>query len=181
MYDEESRLKYAPTMIQLLDRCWCDFGLGRWSSGNEDGEVRGNYDIFSPRNVAHWEEANIVRARKEYVKKLKGGAGEKESDAGDVEAAPGEEEGLVDPGQPTSINDTQTTREEPYLWRLWDRIFQSRPSSLNHSNQEQPLVKSQNHTTEDRAPSNLPWFRREYDLRRHGMDIIIDFSWSRES
>ncbi len=180
-YDEESRFKYAPAMIQLLDRCWCDFGLRLWPSGDEGDEWRGSSDLFSPRDVAQWEKASVNVARKEYTKKLKGSVAEKDGNTIAGEVAPGEEDdGPIVSDQPEAVNDTQSSSEPPFLWRLWDGIFQSKPSSLNHSNLEQPSTKLGNHTTEvPTVPSEQSWFRREYDLRKHGIDIVIDFSWNR--
>lgn len=181
MYDEESRLKYAPAMIQLLDRCWCDFGISLWSTGNEGSGPR---DLFSPRDVSQWENASIKLAREGYVRKLKGSAAEKENSDGTTAEggiAPEEEGKSVEADGSGAVNITRSSSESPFLWRLWDDIFQSTPSSLNHSSQEQAPIEAQNDTTVPDTPSDQSWFRREYDLRKHGLDIVIDFSWSRRS
>lgn len=185
MYDEESRLKYAPAMIQLLDRCWCDFGLGLSSFGNDGGVMRG--DLFSPRDVTQWENASIQLAREDYVKKLKGNqAVEESSDASEEEDAveDEDEDDQIDTDEFGTVNGTRASAESPSLWRLWDSVFQSTPSSLNHSSTERAPSETQNDTTGSSvpdAPSNQSWFRREYDLRKHGLDIVIDFGWSRGS
>lgn len=183
MYDEESRLKYAPAMIQLLDRCWCDFGIGLWSLGNEGVEARGN--LFSPRDVTQWENASIKTAREAYVRKLKGSVVEKDggSSKSTEEEVPEEEDGSVKGDELGTVNNTRSSSDSPFLWRLWDDIFKSTPSSLNHSSQEQAQIESQDNDTIEvlDTPSNQSWFRREYDLRKHGLDIVIDFSWSRRS
>ncbi|KLO08186.1 hypothetical protein SCHPADRAFT_944675 [Schizopora paradoxa] len=174
MYDEENRIKYAPAMIQLIDRCWCDFGL--WSTSVEGDGKRG--DIFSPRDVSRWENASIQVARKDYARKLK--ESKKESTVGDESASIGEK-GAGEVDESKTVDNTRSSTDSPFLWRLWDDIFQSTPSSLNHSSQEQAPSESQNDTIIPDIPSNESWFRREYDLRKHGLDIVIDFSWSRES
>jgi hypothetical protein len=165
-----------PSVMQVVNRCWCDL-----SSGN----------FFEPFSVSEWEHISIRRVVSELENNAK--IAEEKQRALEVSDDTGATTSEANPSTTSEFASTNVTHvEEPKV-----TLVPSRPPASKgwlstlfdcHSSLPTPSplgIPSKDHIT--RTPpyippkEKLPLLRREYDLRQYGLDMIIDFGWSRES
>lgn len=163
----------VPAMIAVEEHCWCDVSSG----------------AFSPVNLTKWEEASVNRLVENLEFVI---AAEKEADRKrQCEVVDGE---LKTNG--TSCDDELQSsaprkRRRPRfpildLLELLGLAPAKHPFPLKAANDSS--IPEERETTADvvtppdahlEKPSvRLPWLRREYDLRRFGFAMVLDFGWS---
>lgn len=168
-----------PKVIRTVDRCWCDFSAG---------------GLFEPFNVSHWERVSVQRLKDDLERQQK-------LDEPSVLATESAEQAssatvVVTPDMPrtpapapATPNRTKFITNSANLWSLL------RPFNIKTNNPQRHIpspspepsmsqipsldhvgvnVSSRPHSKED-----LPFIRKEYDLRTYGLGVIMDFSWTR--
>ncbi|RPD81609.1 hypothetical protein L226DRAFT_564291 [Lentinus tigrinus ALCF2SS1-7] len=177
-----------PTTIPVADRCWCDLSHG----------------FFAPFNNTKWEELSVMRAKENLEKEM--AAEEMAREQAMCEAAGGEEtmgSGAckvleAEPATPEETPIPSLSFPESLIWKFVQRLrsrgkatgaIPSAPSKAEvlESSQESEEFSEPEATVSD-APKvttspeqssvRLPWLRREYDLRRFGFAMVLDFGWS---
>jgi hypothetical protein len=146
-----------PSAMRVVDRCWCDFSTT---------------DIFEPFNVTHWEYVSVQRMKDDLERKNK----------------------LVD-GENAALNDT-ANRNQPYpestlsiiingpsaglLWKMIASfIIQQKTFNSHPLPPTRPNADVNDHAPPSNSNENRALIRREYDLRPHGIGVIVDFGWRR--
>jgi hypothetical protein len=162
-YDDNNR---QPTVVRLMDRCWCDF-----SSGN----------LFEPFNVTRWELASVRRFAKELVRdRERAKEKEREREVGKEEAEARRDNislafAATTPPGTKSNADTPLEKEQKGTFEAFRSAFWRAPSSTaTLSNSPSPLP----------SETDLPAQRRpvasgEIDLEPYGFDLVLDFRWTR--
>jgi hypothetical protein len=83
---------------------------------------------------------------------------------------------------------TEESTEHKTTWLQWFSKFSGSISTSLISEGNQPVrplketlrgTETQKPESGSSVPSPLPWLRRKYDLRPHGIDLIVDFGWNR--
>ena len=156
------------TVMNLMDRCWCDFSSG---------------SFFDPFNVTRWELASVKRFTKELVlerERAKEKEREREAKGNGVELEPESDSassGFAAPTPPPAPRPSATASSEkdnkksPFevlrsaFWRAPSIVSISNPPSLSDA----PLQ-------EERRPV-APG---EFDLEPYGFDLVLDFRWTRQ-
>lgn len=163
----------VPQMIPIEEHCWCDVSSG----------------IFSAVNLTKWEERSVNRLAEELESVI---AAEKEAER--KQRCEAVDEGVKTNG--TSCDtDLQSTpsrkRRRPRLpFHKLLELFGLVPTPSNNSGLQpanDTLASSGREENSSSGPASdanpqrpslrLPWFRREYDLRRFGFAMVLDFGW----
>ncbi|KAJ7837176.1 hypothetical protein B0H14DRAFT_3870513 [Mycena olivaceomarginata] len=155
--------KPLPPVMSTLDRCWCDF----WGNG-----------FFDPYNVSQWERASVLRLADEIERERK----EEQQVASEVEAPESSEPTEVEPMPRTAAPDpTPSARSiRGVAAGMWSVVHPYIQTIRAVAESKIPLFKMDNVTAS--APvESLPALRWEYDLRTHGLGLIVDFGWTRSS
>jgi hypothetical protein len=165
-----------PKVIRTVDRCWCDFSAG---------------GLFEPFNVSHWERVSVQRLKDDLERQQK--VDEPSSLATEsVGQAPSATIVLDMPRTPvpTQPNRTKILAPSDNIWSFL-RPFNIKMSDLRHyipppspepstprgvpsSERAEVTSSSGPHSNED-----LPFIRKEYDLRTYGLGVIVDLGWTR--
>ncbi|KAJ7071369.1 hypothetical protein C8F01DRAFT_1206884 [Mycena amicta] len=140
-----------PSVVRTLDRCWCDV----WTSG-----------FFEPYNVSQWEESSILRLATELVAAHKTQV-EPVAETETVTST----QGNVHESMPRTAAPESTARG--MMRGMWKRVSWPRRRRA-----VQPVVVLEPPQTETTLLSPLRW---EYDLRSHGLGLVIDFAWTRRN
>jgi len=166
-----------PSVMHVADRCWCDFSAG---------------GFFEPFNVSHWEHISVDRfkvdleRRQETEENMKS---EREQDLVDKTALSG-----LDAGNLATQTDSKMPRTAPpevggTIWsrlQIFRRKFDSPLPSVHiplpeskpsHDLPSKPDIRQT--APYAAAQEGLPLLRKEYDLRLYGLDVVIDFGWTR--
>lgn len=180
-----------PTDIHIADHCWCDLTSGKF---------------FEPFDLAKWELESVVKLRDElqFQRQL---LAQTEEDTMEKDEARSEGEEPQAHVNSTSNANAPSAPNAPMYASKWPSIIGSMwsllhpPSRLPSASVSQPtsheatstLVASSTSVTTPTdtgltsssvvlgvASTSLPLFRREYDLRPYGFDMVIDFGWSRK-
>ncbi|KAJ7596614.1 hypothetical protein C8J56DRAFT_917882 [Mycena floridula] len=143
--------KPLPIVIRAADRCWCDFASGTF---------------FEPFNVTRWEEISIHKQKFELERQQR------------IEDAK-EREQLNE--QPKTAAPEATPRpSSPSFLKTSSKFLQSFISSpFGRSSQKSEELSKPENATDTSTASRL--LRKEYDLRQYGLDLILDFGWTRET
>ncbi|KAJ3713575.1 hypothetical protein C8R42DRAFT_684383 [Lentinula raphanica] len=148
--------KPLPTMIHPADRCWCDLSTA---------------GFFESFNTSQWEKLSIEKLRNSLERQEK----VEEKIKQQLEPQPAENDTLTAvPGSTARFNTTSITQG---LWSLL------RPKR-SQTSAKPPVVEldmpSRNSSETDFVVESapLPLLRREYDLSRFGVGIILDFGAS---
>jgi hypothetical protein len=156
-----------PSTIHPVDRCWCEFSLN---------------NLFEPFNVTDWERSTVEWLKGEQRESMRTLVETIEAD--DV----AKQDLDADDSAALSLTNNRTTILKSLLRAIYRRAHLPSPlpsplapptSSIQADHT--PVKAEQNPPTpapSDKRPSR-PWLRREYDLREYGMDLIVDFGWSR--
>ena len=182
----------VPSTIPVADRCWCDVSNG----------------FFSPFNATKWEEQSVLHVKETLEKEM---AMERRArEKAECEAAAGEEVAelaacQVTAEQPVSPvpNPTPTftlfrlTPPEQYIWDVFQALL-PRPTptpptpspatsleGLTASGEPSPKLELAMPESPQAVPEGSSvrwsWLRREYDLRRFGFAMVVDFGWPASS
>ncbi|KAF9258615.1 hypothetical protein L218DRAFT_729072 [Marasmius fiardii PR-910] len=171
-YWEYEQAKSLPSVIHPVDRCWCDFSSG---------------SFFEPFNTSHWEITSVRRAKAQIEKQLKldeasQALGEPKATKTDEQATTGMEmPRTASPSTPPSPSSSSSTvlrsgftSIRPTLWKFVQSLRRpgsdGQPSSIDSSNSA---------SAESNSAKPLSLIRGEYDLRRYGIGMFVDFRWSR--
>ncbi|KAI8983388.1 hypothetical protein BD414DRAFT_418663, partial [Trametes punicea] len=161
-----------PDMMPLEEHCWCDLSSG----------------VFSPINMTKWEEASVNRVVENLERDL---AAEKEAarrqQCEETDAARNSN-GTSCADEPLSVAPRKRRRRRFPILNLLNLLGLA-PSSANtptNASDATATPTAQKANTSDSFPSRnspqqtsigLPWIRREYDLRRFGFAMVLDFGW----
>jgi hypothetical protein len=156
----------------MLSRCWCDFQ---------------STPFFGYPNVTEWERDSI-RAAIEAANLTQPSPPEPAKEGQVLEA-----EQMAEP----SVEDTLTTSSwltHPFAshgmrrWYKWVDILHGRKEPIIVAQSDAPDDEIELHEGQEQSgqipdrqssKETLPWFRRKYDLRPYGVDLIVDFGWRR--
>ena len=179
-----------PTTISIADRCWCDLSHG----------------FFAPFNNTKWEELSVTRVKDSLEKELaaeerareqarcEAAGGEQNTGSGACEVPQDE------PAAPEPTPSPSLSFPESLIWKFAQRL-RSRgktastvpindslvegPEPTQASNPSKGYLEAHGAVTgvpkvtivPEQSPVRLPWLRREYDLRRFGFAMVLDFGW----
>ncbi|KAF4572522.1 hypothetical protein EYR36_007029 [Pleurotus pulmonarius] len=176
-----------PSTIRVIDRCWCDFSTN---------------GFFEPYNVTQWEWNSVDKLKTDLEKQAAATLmlefAEKKHDGEFASPAASLTTSQVDmprtaASNPASQTPTQYSNRPTFLrqvlwvllWPLVPKPDFGVPVHLPHGFVPQPdpsdasAAISPEISSMEPPESFLPLFRREYDLRPYGLNITIDFGWSR--
>ncbi|CDO70897.1 hypothetical protein BN946_scf184829.g5 [Trametes cinnabarina] len=162
----------VPRMMPIEEHCWCHVSGG----------------LFSPINLTKWEESSVNRVV-EVLEKHHADLRELERRA-QCEAEAAETKGNV-----TSCAEQFPTpaphprrRKKMSIMKFLDLLGLVPPHSkgvnssdeTSHAKQREVVAADSTSTSQEHVqepPIKLPWFRRDYDLRRFGFAMVLDFGW----
>jgi len=156
-----------PTVIRLMDRCWCDFSTG---------------SLFEPFNVSTWEYASVQRLKKDLVLgKQRAAERERQRAAKEGEAeSETNDTGFAEPTPPPSPRTIIVTskKEKGNTFETLRSVFWRAPSTAQKQpNTPSSLIPTETPLDEERRPITS-W---EFDLEPYGFDLVLDFRWTRQS
>ncbi|KAF8845495.1 hypothetical protein BDN67DRAFT_977521 [Paxillus ammoniavirescens] len=172
---ELNLLDFTPPIMRVADRCWCDFASG----------------VFEPYDVQKWERDSVERAVVEIESEWKKRS-EAEGDAG-LNATTLQ---LVEEPKTTNpIGGQQydTSQQAPSATRGALSIFRSifgRPltraetsptSSSSIIPSTPPEIPATPSTVEPPLPVETSLSPGQVDMRPFGVDLILDYRWSRKA
>ncbi|KAJ3879339.1 hypothetical protein F5051DRAFT_371261 [Lentinula edodes] len=147
--------KPLPSMIQPADRCWCDLSTA---------------GFFEPFNTSLWERMSVEKLKDTLERQVR------------------IEEKIKQLEFQVSENDTQSAQPSPTAYANVKSIAQGfwsllRSNGLMDPNPPSPPAElGTARNISDPMPAigtpPLPLLRREYDLRRFGVGLVIDFGSS---
>jgi hypothetical protein len=155
-----------PSFMRVIDRCWCDFSTT---------------SIFEPFNISSWEYASVMRIKENL---------EQQNQPEDVpQTEPEVPSNDTVSGTSDSMPLTTTSAVFRGGWLPKFSLYYHEPEASSNDDPplpepeaplaDQPPIPDVEVPTPISNPNEkLPFFRRKYDLRPHGMDMIIDFGWS---
>ena len=160
-----------PKVMRTVDRCWCDFSAG---------------GLFEPFNVSHWERISIQRLRDDLERQKKFDepsvlATESAENASSTTTLNTLDMPRTPAPAPVTPNRTKFIANSVDIWSLL-RPFNIKtkghilPSSPEPSMSQTPPSSDR---AEVRSKEDLPFLRKEYDLRTYGLGIIVDVGWTR--
>ena len=154
-----------PPVMRVVDRCWCDLSTG---------------SIFEPFNVSNWEYISVQQMKEDLELQNK--------HEEDPQMTPELASNDTVIGNP--LPDLVPLIDTPTATKSWFSViypFHREPKPSSPVAESLPLVDQpspQTVRTSDPPPQisidRRPLLRREYDLRPYGLDMIIDFGWSRK-
>lgn len=163
-----------PTVIRAADRCWCDLTSGAF---------------FEPFNVSHWEYLSVQRLKDNLEKRQKASDDlphelMESRDKFERDVHPGGTEIGVSSKIWSALKDLS-----PGFYHSFSRyMFHSETASEAVPSDGAPLfcpspsVSGAMKATPPVANANatkLSLIRGEYDLRPYGLNMVLDFTWSR--
>jgi len=155
-----------PTVMRAVDRCWCDFSLG---------------SFWEPFNVSQWEYLTVQRVRRDLERQ------QKDADAalaGIISQIPMSTNDAMGLPNQTLLSPSNSTIPTSTIWSWlmnFPRGSQQASTAETRETDLSLLVEAQNTTSASQLmiPRNLPFIRKEYDLRPYGIGLIVDLGWSR--
>jgi hypothetical protein len=148
------------TSIALLSRCWCDFQ---------------RTPFFGYYNVTEWEVESLKQAAK----------------AANISSALNLVQEAEAPADAQSLT-SNYSRVHAHHRRVWKWIgtlrkslggnlpgLRSIPRDGNMVETSEVIGGPQSTSQGDIKREALPWFRWKYDLRPHGINLIVDLGWRR--
>jgi len=164
-----------PTVIRLMDRCWCDFSSG---------------SFFEPFNVSTWEYASVKRLKKELVlgkeRAAERGRQREAKERGEESGKNNESPGFAAPTPPPTLRTIiAISKEKKNTFETLRSVFWRAPSTTPNapSSASSSLIptaiplKQEIPLDEQRRPVTS-W---EFDLEPYGFDLVLDFRWTRQS
>lgn len=177
-----------PSHIQPVDHCWCDIF-----------SVRG---LFEPTDVSTWERKTVERMQRKLMEQAKAAnkkamasavAAQNEKIEGEGEA----QNGTSSPDDVKAVEDRDPSQQgergrQRLFYRLRNLVRPTRsaepvkaspspsPSLTEILSPSETASVSNSYSSQESAKPELTvrrkWF---YDLRPYGLDVTIDFNWSR--
>ncbi|KII86400.1 hypothetical protein PLICRDRAFT_56110 [Plicaturopsis crispa FD-325 SS-3] len=151
-----------PPVIRLQDRCWCDLRSG---------------SVFAPFNVTDWEFTSVQRLAAHMLSRKK-----REMQSELEEQARARNESSVDTEEDV-VTATLPSTSAPV--RTGPAALLSTLRSIFRKSHSDPpetsITVNETSSSSERLSVGtfaLPPLRKEYDLRSHGLDLIVDFGWS---
>lgn len=150
-----------PTVIRAVDRCWCDLSSGTF---------------FVPFNVSNWERASVLRLKQELERQQ-----QRNTIQSDVENTLN---GTLSVSSPSAGNSSTTmlnSSSEYFPFRFPHIKLSSLRNILSkrvHHDPAVPQTAPEDPKCEESAPLASS-SSRELDLRPYGIDLILDYDWSR--
>ncbi len=155
--------------VRLIDRCWCEFTTT---------------NFFQPYNVERWQLLSIERERK---------LRQKDTQVEAVSVATHGVSPALETMQATSrATDVSTIPAETVLsllrsptlvvskvGKLWASWLERRSSLQGKVAEDVEPSKPSKVDEPTPAPTPLPLLRSQYDLRPHGLGVVVDFGWGR--
>ena len=176
-----------PTDIHIADHCWCDLTSGKF---------------FEPFDLAKWEMESVVKLRDELhfqrqlLAQIEEDILEKDETSSGGEEPQAHVNGTSNTGAPSAPNaPTYATKWPSVIGSVWSLFHPSsrlpsasvpQPTSHEATSSSTPATTPtdtgpiSSSVVPGVAPTSLPLFRREYDLRPYGFDMVVDFGWSRK-
>ena len=173
-----------PPAMPVVDRCWCDFSMG---------------SVFEPFNVSHWERLSVENMKDEldehHDEQPEESPDVSDSErSGPVDADANPPLSISEPVMPPSVTPSGSHLASMPSWLSISSLF-TRESKLDAPDQPPAAAPSPPSPTEPvlttndadepttpspspTPPHDLPYLRRVYDLRPHGLDLVVDFGWS---
>ncbi|KAI0651466.1 hypothetical protein C8Q79DRAFT_933427 [Trametes meyenii] len=165
-----------PGVMSMEEHCWCDVSGG----------------VFSPVNLTMWEEASVNRVVERLQKEL---VIEEETERrrkceAEVDANANGTSCAHDSS--TTISRTRRRRKFPIRGVLdllgFAPVHTSKVPSANLSDSTLAPAEPETHaaylsnapapiSSSEQPSAPLPLFRQEYDLRRFGFAMVLDFGW----
>ncbi|TFK57515.1 hypothetical protein OE88DRAFT_1804047 [Heliocybe sulcata] len=172
-----------PAAMRLTDRCWVD-----WSFGG----------IFNPFNVTEWERVSIAKLKFDMLQEKRRRDVESDSESPST-SDPSSQPGDSLAGAPAAVRYGDSRNQTAgsagnfltrgarlggmlrditaSIWRRGGADPAGSDEEMVSANESAPIPHI-NLTSVESAIPHLPWFRKEYDLRPYGFDVIFDFGWS---
>ena len=161
--DDDNSSTKKPTVLKLMDRCWCDFSSG---------------SFFEPFNVSAWEIASVKRFKKELLLGKERAAEKERAKLYEAELER-DTTGFAAPTpapSPRHIT-AMSGKEKRDTFDTLRSVFWRAPSSAGSSLKPPSSVPAETHLADERRPVT-PW---EFDLEPYGFDLVLDFRWTRPS
>jgi hypothetical protein len=160
-----------PSFMRVIDRCWCDFSTP---------------SIFEPFNISNWEYTSVMRVKENL---------EQQNRSEDVpQTEPELASNEIVSGTSDSVPLTATSAPSDVFRGGWLPKFSLYYHEPEASSSHDPPLPEPEILPADQPPipdvevptpiltwdknEKLPFFRRKYDLRPYGMDMVVDFGWS---
>jgi hypothetical protein len=142
--------------MRAVDRCWCDFSIGTF---------------FDPFNVSHWEHISIERVKDDLERQQKA----EEALKSELELEKKDSHVLAKngPSMPRTVAPSPSVRAA-----LTDHAPLTETSQPHDRSSADGAEMGM--TGPSYSNANLPLIRKVYDLRPYGLDMLIDFGWTRE-
>ncbi|TFY73489.1 hypothetical protein EWM64_g10523 [Hericium alpestre] len=160
--------KEQSSILRMSDRCWCDLTSTK---------------LFEPFNTTQWELLSVAQLGVELARSelaaLQAIAGNMTSVNGQWHEVNGTRLPIAevdakriekaDKGSTKQAYYRSTQEESPSTAKRADEGISAPSSSSASATSSSPVT----------APQDLPLIRREYDFRPLGVDMVVDFGWSR--
>ncbi|KAJ3802586.1 hypothetical protein GGU11DRAFT_813355 [Lentinula aff. detonsa] len=143
--------KSLPAVIQPADRCWCDLSTA---------------SFFESFNTSQWERLSVEKLRNSLERQDK--IEEKIKQLSESHSAENDTQAAV-PAPAARANATSIVK------RIWSLL---RPKSLPNPFHSLPVESDTRNISEPVPVVDLPFLRREYDLSRFGVGLVVDFGSS---
>ncbi|KAF9229753.1 hypothetical protein BS17DRAFT_744204 [Gyrodon lividus] len=167
--------EFTPPTVRVADRCWCDFASG----------------VFEPYDVQKWEKDSVERAVAEIEMELKQRS-EAENDTKLNATTP---KLVEEPKTPIplesqqhniSLQDSNIGKESFSFFRsLFNRSStRAEPSPTTSASTIAPTpseIPEKPSTVDFLLPVETPLLPGQLDMRPFGVDLILDFRWSRRA
>ena len=166
-----------PAAVPIIDRCWCDFSGG----------------LFEPFNTTRWEVNSVEKVAREIEMRMLELGRATQTSPMDAEAeveVDTEGAGLASPVAQAEVPPSTMERTVeppdagwPFSRTVLTDVHATSVSDSSYANgstsMEEP--RSTQQAMQTPAPSRKVFsaFRREYDLRPYGFDMVLDLGWSR--
>ncbi|KAI0358972.1 hypothetical protein OH77DRAFT_1518240 [Trametes cingulata] len=163
----------VPDMIPIEEHCWCDVSSG----------------AFAPVNLTKWEEASVNRLVDNLEKDIAAERAAERRRQCEAEEAENKTNGTSCADQLPSTPPRRRRRRTFPILNLLEvfglgpasprRALRKRKSDATPTQEQEPNADGgPKPDANPQQPSvQLPWFRREYDLRRFGFAMVLDFGW----
>lgn len=155
--------EYAPPIIRVNDRCWCDFTSG----------------MFEPYDMQRWERESVEKLAAEMVQQMKERTGQlvdEEELSGIAEENPSLEETHSPTNHTAHVIPNQKSAFSAIRSMFSKSEARDSPSITTTGDPPVAATTLITHSAQTSPPS--PRRPLEYDLNPYGFDLVIDFHWS---
>lgn len=158
-----------PKVIRAVDRCWCDLSFG---------------GFFAPFNVSNWERISVLRLKNELEGQQRAQLLLQQSLSAEVadtlNGTFSPNASAPTPAAPTRRN----TTGQPLIFRLPNLKLSSLRTLLKpqaYQPEESPSANALDSDSKTDAGLSRGYISsaHELDLRPYGIDIVIDYDWTR--